>query len=113
MSADPQRLLRPDVLAMASYHVPDAAGMTKLDAMENPYRLPEPLRRELGQRLAEVAINRYPVPSYTRLKTLIRERLGVPPQCGLLLGNGSDELIAMLSSATATPGAAVVAPAPT
>ena len=34
--------------------------MVKLDAMENPYRLPSALQRELGERLGRVAINRYP-----------------------------------------------------
>jgi len=105
-------IVRPDILSMSSYHVPDSAGLVKLDAMENPYRLPEALRAELGRLLAEVAINRYPVPSYSRLKALIRTRLGVPPGFDVILGNGSDELITLLSVATATPGATAIAPAP-
>jgi histidinol-phosphate aminotransferase len=106
------RLVRPDILAMSSYHVPDAAGLVKLDAMENPYRLPEALRGELAQRLAALALNRYPVPSYARLKAAIRKRLGVPPGFDVILGNGSDELITLLSVATARPGATVVSPWP-
>ena len=112
MTVTPAELIRTDVLAMSSYPVPPSGGLVKLDAMENPYPLPEPLRRALGERLAAVAINRYPVPSYTRLKALVQERLGVPEGAGLLLGNGSDELIAMMTTATAKPGATVVAPAP-
>ncbi|HYF57747.1 MAG TPA: histidinol-phosphate transaminase [Burkholderiaceae bacterium] len=112
MSAAPADLIRPEVLALSAYHVPPSAGLIKLDAMENPYRLPPELRRALGERLAEVAINRYPVPGYDRLKALVRERLGVPADAGLLLGNGSDELITMMSVATARPGATVMAPAP-
>jgi histidinol-phosphate aminotransferase len=112
MSPTPRDLIRPEVLAMSGYHVPPAAGLVKLDAMENPYRLPEDLRRELGERLAAVAINRYPAPSYARLKQLVRERLGVPEGAEVLLGNGSDELITMISVATARPGATILAPAP-
>ena len=97
---------------MHAYPVADAQGFVKLDAMENPYRLPEALRRELGERLAAVAINRYPVPSYRQLKELICARLGVPQGYGVVVGNGSDELIAMLSLATARPGAAVLSPWP-
>jgi histidinol-phosphate aminotransferase len=108
----PADLIRPEVLAMAGYHVPDSTGLLKLDAMENPYRLPPELRRALGERLAAVAINRYPVPSYARLKSLVRERMGVPASAEVLLGNGSDELITMMSVATARPGATVVAPTP-
>jgi histidinol-phosphate aminotransferase len=112
MSVTPQGLIRPDVLAMAGYHVPPAAGLVKLDAMENPYLLPPELQRALAERLAAVAINRYPAPSYAGLKRLVREKLGVPAGAEVLLGNGSDELITMMSVATAKPGATVVAPAP-
>jgi histidinol-phosphate aminotransferase len=112
MSAAPQDLIRPDILAMSSYHVPPATGLVKLDAMENPYELPAELKRALAERLAAVAINRYPAPSYARLKQLVREKMGVPAGAEVLIGNGSDELITMISVATARPGAVVVAPAP-
>ena len=105
-------IIRPDVRDMAVYHVPDASGFLKLDAMENPYLLPPALRTELGARLAEVALNRYPAPSYTTLKAKICQRLGVPAGFDVVLGNGSDELIAMLSVACARPGAKVLAPVP-
>lgn len=108
-----ENLIRPDVLALSAYHVQDAAGCVKLDAMENPYQLPEPLRAELGRRLSEVALNRYPTPSYTELKAGIRRKLGVPDGYDVVLGNGSDELISMVSVACAKPGAKVLAPVPT
>lgn len=110
--AGPLHWVRPEVQAMAAYHVPDASGLIKLDAMENPFRLPEPLQQALGERLAAVAINRYPAPSYASLKQKVRARLEVPAQADLLLGNGSDELITIMSTALARPGATVVAPAP-
>ena len=97
-------IIRPDVRALSAYHVQDAAGCTKLDAMENPYQLPEALRAELGRRLADVAMNRYPTPSYTALKAAICDKLGVPAGYDVVLGNGSDELISMLSVACARPG---------
>jgi histidinol-phosphate aminotransferase len=98
-------IIRPDVAALSAYHVPDASGMLKLEAMENPYPLPPALRAELGQHLAEVALNRYPVPSYRTLKDKICARFGVPAGFDVVLGNGSDELIAMLSIACARVGA--------
>jgi histidinol-phosphate aminotransferase len=105
-------VIRPDVLAMSVYQVPDATGFLKLDAMENPYRLPDTLRHELGQCLADVALNRYPVPSYTALKQTISRQFGVPMGFDVVLGNGSDELIAIVSIACAKPGACVLAPVP-
>jgi len=105
-------IIRPEVRALSAYHVPDSSGFIKLDAMENPYSLPDELRSELGRRLADVALNRYPVPSYSELKTKIRAKLGVPAGYDVVLGNGSDELISMLSVACAKPGAKVLAPTP-
>ena len=105
-------IIRADIRALSSYHVPDSEGFLKLDAMENPYGLPDELRVALGRRLAEVAMNRYPVPSYVTLKAIICEHLGVPHGYDIILGNGSDELIAMLATACAKPGATMLAPVP-
>ena len=52
--------IRPDVRAMHAYAVQSAEGMLKLDAMENPFRLPPDLQRALGERLGALALNRYP-----------------------------------------------------
>ncbi|SAL49609.1 histidinol-phosphate aminotransferase [Caballeronia sordidicola] len=108
----PQDILRPDVLAMTCYPVPDSTGLVKLDAMENPYRLPAPLAAELGNRLADVALNRYPEPRPAALIEKIKRVMQVPAACEVLLGNGSDELISMMSTACAKPGAKVIAPVP-
>lgn len=107
-----ENIIRADVRALSAYHVQDAAGFVKLDAMENPYTLPPALQKELGERLAQVALNRYPVPSYAELKTAICAKLGVPDGFDVVLGNGSDELISIVSVACAKPGAKVLAPLP-
>ncbi|WP_179403080.1 histidinol-phosphate transaminase [Burkholderia guangdongensis] len=108
----PQDIIRRDVLAMTSYPVPDATGFVKLDAMENPYSLPAPLAAALGERLAQVALNRYPAPRPAALIDKLRAAMHVPPACDVLLGNGSDEIISMMSVACAKPGAKVLAPVP-
>jgi histidinol-phosphate aminotransferase len=97
---------------MTCYPVPNSTGLVKLDAMENPYRLPAKLAAELGERLADVALNRYPEPRPTALLEKIKFAMQVPAACEVLLGNGSDELISMMSTACAKPGAKVVAPVP-
>ncbi|MBI1890182.1 MAG: histidinol-phosphate transaminase [Burkholderiales bacterium] len=107
-----ENVIRADVRAMTGYHVPDASGFVKLDAMENPYRLPEELCTELGRRLAQAELNRYPVASYSTLKAKICATLGVPAGLGVILGNGSDELISIVSVACAKPGAKVLVPLP-
>ena len=96
------QVIRPDVRAMSAYAVADSEGFLKLDAMENPYTLPQALKVELASRLVNVALNRYPVPSYTNLKAKICRCMGIPEGYGIMLGNGSDELISMVAKACAT-----------
>lgn len=106
------KVVRPEVQAMHAYPVADATGLVKLDVMENPYSLPEPLASEIGRIVSKVAINRYPVPTADRLRALIREVMHVPAGCDVLLGNGSDECIQYVTAAVAREGAVVMAPAP-
>lgn len=107
-----QRFIRQDVQSMHGYAIQPSAGMVKLDAMENPFTLPEALRHELGQRLGEVAINRYPGARIDELRAVLARHVGLPEGYELILGNGSDEIITLLSMACDTPGATVLAPVP-
>jgi histidinol-phosphate aminotransferase len=109
----PEDLVRPEILALKAYHVPSAEGMVKLDAMENPYGLPDELRRELAGVLSRAELNRYPAPTPRKLLDALARRMDVPRGMGLLLGNGSDELITMVITALARPGAASMYPSPT
>ncbi len=104
--------IRPDVRAMHSYLVQNASGMIKLDAMENPYRLPPKLQDELGKRLASVALNRYPDGRVNDLKKMLAESADMPAGFDIMLGNGSDELISLVALAGAVPGATILAPVP-
>jgi histidinol-phosphate aminotransferase len=99
-----KNVIRQDVQSMQGYAVQPSTGMVKVDTMENPFRLPEPLRQALGQRLAEVALNRYPAERGDVLRAALAAHAGMPEGCDILLGNGSDELISMLSLACCTPG---------
>ena len=114
MSINVTSVVRPEIRSMGAYHVADATGLIKLDAMENPYTLPEDLKAQLAQALAQVAMNRYPIPTYTALKDELRRYAQIPADKEILLGNGSDELIAILSQAIAKQGetVTVLAPAP-
>jgi histidinol-phosphate aminotransferase len=104
--------IRPDVRAAHAYVVQPSAGQLKLDAMENPYRLPPELQRALGERLGALAMNRYPAERTAELARALARHAGVPDDCGVTLGNGSDELIGLLTIAVAKPGACVLAPVP-
>lgn len=106
------RVIRRDIQGMHAYAVQPSAGLIKLDAMENPFTLSEALQHELGERLGRVAINRYPAGRVDDLRTALAAHAGLPAGCALTLGNGSDELITMLSMACDLPGAVVMAPLP-
>lgn len=105
-------VIRDDVRALTAYHVPPAAGFIKLDAMENPFGLPAELAHELGARLAQVALNRYPPADPVVFKAKLAHAIGLPAGMKLMLGNGSDELIHLVIQACAQPGATVLAPWP-
>jgi histidinol-phosphate aminotransferase len=107
-----QHTLRQDVQSMHAYAIQPSAGLVKLDAMENPFRLPEALQRELGERLGRVAINRYPAGCVTEVITALSAFVELPAGCKLMLGNGSDELISLLALACDVPGASILAPLP-
>jgi histidinol-phosphate aminotransferase len=107
-----KKLIRQDVQSMHAYAIQDSAGMVKLDAMENPHRLPPALQAELGQRLGALALNRYPDGRVNDLRAALASYAQMPEGFDLMLGNGSDELISLLAMACDVPGASILAPLP-
>ena len=105
-------VIRDDVRAIEAYSVPSAVGFVKLDAMENPFALPEGLQQQLAERLKRQALNRYPLSDPRGFKERLGKVIGLPLGMQLMLGNGSDELIHLIILACAKPGATVLAPAP-
>ncbi|MBS4051227.1 MAG: histidinol-phosphate transaminase [Methylomonas sp.] len=104
-------LFRPEILAMSAYHVADAHNLIKLDAMENPYGWPADIQQAWLEHLKDCPMNRYPDPEAKALSEALRASNNIPAESGLLLGNGSDEIIQILQMAL--PGnATVMAPEP-
>ena len=97
------RRIRQDVQSMHAYAIQDSQGMVKLDAMENPHRLPAELQAALGERLGALALNRYPDGRVNDLRHALAAYAGMPEGFDIMLGNGSDELIALLSMACDVP----------
>ncbi len=91
--------LRHDIQSINAYHVPESDGMLKLDAMESPFPLSDNLIRQYLSYLARSELNRYPNPSATELRQTLRKLMDIPSEFGVLLGNGSDELIQLLALA--------------
>ena len=106
-------VVRPDVRAQKAYAIASAEGMTKLEANENPFPLPDAVKARVAAALARVPLNRYPDGAADAVRSTLRRALRIPDALGLIVGNGSDELIQLIVSALARPGALVLAPEPT
>ncbi len=104
--------IRQDVQSMQAYAIQDSTGMIKLDAMENPYALPTDLQKKLGERLGSLALNRYPGEGVSTLRKALASYAQMPQGFDIMLGNGSDELISLLSMACDVSGASILAPLP-
>ena len=105
-------VVRAELRALSAYPVAKATGVIKLDAMENPYGLTGEARAQIAAAVANVAVNRYPDGPAAGVKSALRSSLGIPADVGLVCGNGSDELLQLLTVLIARPGATVVAPDP-
>lgn len=101
-------LFRPELADLSAYQVLPSAGMVKLDAMENPFTLPDEALLGLAQHLKHESINRYPDPAQEAFKSLLIEHGLASPRHALLLGNGSDEIIQTLHLSL-RPGSTVMA----
>ncbi len=102
------RWIRPQIRELSAYHVPDASGLIKLDAMENPYHWPEDKIDQWLALLRTAELNRYPDPHARQLKGRLREAMAVPVNASILLGNGSDEIIQMIVMAMGGEGRSVL-----
>jgi len=94
-----EQWLRSDIKNIDAYHVPVSKDMIKLDAMESPFGVPEDLKVEFLKCIEQSEVNRYPEADPSPLKDTLRSLMDIPDEFGILLGNGSDELIQLLALA--------------
>jgi histidinol-phosphate aminotransferase len=106
------RWVPPRIRALSAYKVQSAAGLIKLDAMENPYAWPAEIVEGWLEALRSVELNRYPAASADELKGALAAHLNVPSGASLVLGNGSDELIGLLAMLLTGSGRTMVCPEP-
>lgn len=112
LSQKVEHWIRPDIRDIAAYHVPDPGELIKLDAMENPYSWPAEMLDEWQGLVRDIPVNRYPDPAAKALTVELRKAMGVAENMGVMLGNGSDEIIQILALALGGPKRVVLAPEP-
>ncbi|MFQ5957326.1 MAG: histidinol-phosphate transaminase [Candidatus Brocadiales bacterium] len=107
-------LFRDNIERMEGYvpgEQPQEEGYTKLNTNENPFP-PSPKVLAAVREAANSSLRLYPDPMATMLREKVAEVLGTRPG-RVLVGNGSDELLGIISRAFVGPGDKVVFPHPT
>lgn len=105
-------LIKAAVRAQAAYTLAAPTARRKLNQNESPADLPEPLKRAILERMAAVSWHRYPPYTPGTITARLAARHGWLAD-GVLVGNGSNELIQATLMVALEPGDVVVAPAPT
>jgi len=100
-----------EIRDISPYCVPLFDCKIKLDGNESPFRLPEEVQVKVDNAIKEIDINRYPDSEATRLIEII-SKVSEFPKEGILLGNGSDELIGMLITTFSNGTGRVLCPTP-
>jgi histidinol-phosphate aminotransferase len=108
----PSGVIKPEVRGLSAYTLKHFDADVKIDQNENPYELPADLKREVVDRVMRRPWGRYPefIPAAV-IKTL--SKFTGWPEEGILVGNGSNELIQASLSVTLGPGRRLAVPQPT
>ena len=107
--------LRKNIEAMAGYTPGEQPGegerVVKLNTNENPYPPSPQVLRALGDLPAE-RLRRYPDPMANKVRDIVAGMFGVRRD-QVLCGNGSDELLTLITRALVGEGEAIAYPTPT
>lgn len=104
--------VRPDVAAMTAYTLELRGADVKLNQNESPFDVPTQLKRDVLDRVAQRAWNRYPDFESISLRCAIAKAYSLAAE-QILVGNGSNELLAAAIGAFVGPGTPVIVPRPT
>ena len=105
-------LVKPGVRAQAAYTLRALPTRRKLNQNECPHDFPPELKQTVLERAAAAEWQRYPEFVPARLLERLAAHYGWVPE-GLVVGNGSNEIIQATLSVILAQGDAVVAPSPT
>jgi histidinol-phosphate aminotransferase len=106
--------LRPNVRAMSGYvpgEQPRDGAFVKLNTNENPYPPSPRVFKALRDALTGDRLRRYPDPTGVQFRQTAGRVLGVDPD-GVLIGNGSDDILTIVTRAFAPDGGLIVSPTP-
>ena len=110
--SDPVNMVKESVRALRAYSLKADRTRIKLNQNENPWDAPLTIKQETLRRLDERPWSRYPDFSPQSLRESLAKFSGWMPE-GILVGNGSNELIQALLMVTVEAGTRVVISEPT
>jgi histidinol-phosphate aminotransferase len=105
-------VVKPAVRELSRYTLKHIAAAVKLDQNENGYELPDTLKREIAERVLERPWARYPEFVPVAITKALAKFTGWSEE-GILVGNGSNELIQAVLAVTLGPGRTIAIPQPT
>jgi|GEM_PF-9853 len=108
---DPAGFVRPDLRALSRYHLDLTPSRHKLDQNEVPWEMPRRFKRRMAERLLAADWARYPDFHAGELRRDLG-RLHGHPEEGVLVGNGSNELLSVVLTAVVPPGGEVLGAEP-
>jgi len=108
----PLDFIKPEIRSASAYTLEYLDADVKLDQNENPHEIPEFLKQKVAVRFHEFEWSRYPEFVPTRIIGTLARFTGWKPN-GILIGNGSNELIQATMIATLGPGRTIAIPQPT
>ncbi len=109
---DPLRHVKPAVRALSAYTLTLREAPVKINQNENPWELPEAVKRRVVERALSRPWSRYPDFEPKELLDSLARHAGWSAE-GILAGNGSNEMIEALLLVTVGAGTRVVIPEPT
>ena len=109
--APPEAAIRPAIRPLAAYGPPRDPAAVPLHLNESPSDLPRHLKEQLAAELLASDWSKYPITDGAALGQALARSAGVDP-AGVLVGNGSNELLQLLLLASIDPGDAIVVATP-
>ncbi|HHM23563.1 MAG TPA: histidinol-phosphate transaminase [Bacteroidetes bacterium] len=106
------RVFKRAVRETPGYSLPRVSYRIKLNQNENPFPVPEEVRKEILGAIASRDWNRYPELGSGTLRRTLGDWLGVAPE-QVLVGNGSNEILLAIFQSVLEPGKTLLTLSPT
>jgi histidinol-phosphate aminotransferase len=109
-----EKYVRQEIVAMKGYvpgEQPESEQIIKLNTNENPYRASEKVYEAICQ-TATLGLSRYPDPVGKAVRAVVSRKFNIDPD-SILCGNGSDDLLTILTRTFVDRGESLRLPYPT